>query len=86
VHEHDQTVVIDQIPAVIPFDGIEVQANREVGFDLLVEQVGPRGDFGTAVEEQFGALADRVGPRGLAIQRRKASNRADAEISCSACA
>ena len=69
--ENDEPVVIDKALAIVPFDGIEVKTDRQVGLDLLVEQSGPGGDFRTAVKKQFGSLADRIGPRGLAFGRRR---------------
>ncbi len=48
-----------------------MHADREIGFDLLVDQARPRRDFGATVKEVFGSFTDRIGVRRFAIQRRE---------------
>ena len=71
MNEHNEPVVVDKALAFVPFDGVKVHADGEIGLDLVVDQARARRDFGTAVEELFGPFANRIGAGGFAIQRRE---------------
>ncbi len=53
------------VGGVAPCFGVEVEAEDEVGFDGLVDELGAGADFGGAVEEAFGEFFEGGGVFGV---------------------
>jgi hypothetical protein len=71
VDEHDEPVVFDQFVAMVPFHGVEMDAEGEVRLVLVVDETGARGDFRLPEEKYFLSSANRVGHGRFAFDGRK---------------